>query len=64
MISAWRSRGLDIRRGVALDELLNVADGAAGAEVFGDRYREYQRNVPMLIPNSMAGWNDPTDNPA
>ena len=25
---------------------------------FGDRYREYQRNVPMLIPNHIAGWID------
>ncbi len=31
---------------------------------FGDRYREYQRNVPMLIPKRLAGWNDPTDDPA
>ena len=31
---------------------------------FGDRYREYQRNVPMLIPNHIAGWIDPTDDPA
>ena len=30
---------------------------------FGDRYREYQRNVPMLIPNHIAGWIDPADNP-
>jgi len=27
---------------------------------FGDRYREYQRNVPMLMPKRLAGWNDPT----
>jgi len=31
---------------------------------FGDRYREYQRNVPMLIPNHIAGWVDPSDAPA
>jgi len=31
---------------------------------FGDRYREYQRNVPMLIPKHFAGWIDPTDDPA
>jgi len=31
---------------------------------FGDRYREYQRNVPMLIPNHVAGWIDPTDDSA
>ena len=31
---------------------------------FGDRYREYQRSVPMLIPNRIAGWIDPTDDPA
>ena len=31
---------------------------------FGDRYREYQRNVPMLIPNRMKGWDDLTDSPA
>lgn len=29
---------------------------------FGDRYREYQRNVPMLIPNRIAGWIGPADN--
>jgi len=26
---------------------------------FGDRYREYQRNVPMLIPSRIVGWRDP-----
>ena len=26
---------------------------------FGDRYRKYQRNVPMLIPSRIAGWVDP-----
>jgi protein-S-isoprenylcysteine O-methyltransferase Ste14 len=31
---------------------------------FGDRYREYQRNVPMLIPNRIAGWIGPADNSA
>lgn len=31
---------------------------------FGDRYREYQRNVPMLIPNHFAGWIDSTDDPS
>lgn len=30
---------------------------------FGDRYRVYQRNVPMLIPRRVAGWIDPTDDP-
>jgi len=30
---------------------------------FSDRYREYQRNVPMLIPNHIAGWIDPADDP-
>lgn len=24
---------------------------------FGDRYRVYQSNVPMLIPNRIAGWS-------
>jgi len=24
---------------------------------FGDRYRRYQHNVPMLIPNRVAGWS-------
>jgi protein-S-isoprenylcysteine O-methyltransferase Ste14 len=31
---------------------------------FGDRYREYQRSVPMLIPTRIAGWIDLTDDPA
>ena len=26
---------------------------------FGDRYRLYQRNVPMLIPRQIVGWIDP-----
>ncbi|MDH3750408.1 MAG: isoprenylcysteine carboxylmethyltransferase family protein, partial [Gammaproteobacteria bacterium] len=26
---------------------------------FGDRYRVYQCNVPMLIPNRISGWIDP-----
>jgi protein-S-isoprenylcysteine O-methyltransferase Ste14 len=31
---------------------------------FGERYREYQHNVPMLIPNRIAGWVAPADKPA
>ena len=38
--------------GSALEERDLVAE-------FGDRYREYQRNVPMLIPGRIAGWVDP-----
>lgn len=28
---------------------------------FGDRYRVYQSNVPMLIPRRIAGWISPTE---
>jgi protein-S-isoprenylcysteine O-methyltransferase Ste14 len=31
---------------------------------FGDRYREYQRNVPMLIPVRFSGWVGPADKSA
>lgn len=31
---------------------------------FGDRYRVYQHNVPMLIPRRIGGWVAPKDDPA
>ena len=41
---------------IAIGSVLEERDLAAE---FGDRYRIYQRNVPMLIPTRISGWIDP-----
>ena len=45
---------------IAIGSVLEERDLVAE---FGDRYRKYQRNVPMLIPNRISGWIDPVDDP-
>ena len=45
---------------IAIGSVLEERDLVAE---FGDRYRKYQRNVPMLIPNRISGWIDPADDP-